>query len=1291
MRHSEMRRFLLARRLLSMIATAVWAMSWCISTSHGQLQVDVGPKGDILHVRRLADGRHVVTQQARPDFRPYLHPLHAPDGPGVLTEANPQHHPHQTGIYWGFTRVNGRDYFHHPQGDYWRRVSLDVLRAQGDSVAWQTIYDLLDSHGEPVMRETQQWTLREQEGEYLLDLHWQGTATQDITIGRYDYGGLFVRMPWRPGSPAEVVNSARQRNGRAEGQRALWLDVGMQLDGRKDLAHIAIFDHPKNRAFPQYWRVDGQFGVGPVPCRQQDWPMKAGESGSLRYRLVVYTGGKVDDVKLTEKWSQFSGQSGTWAQWGIAQQEGRTAKFLTPEAAVQAMTVPDGFAVNVFAAEPTITQPMAFCWDDRGRMWIAENRDYESRGSGFANSGDSRILILEDTDHDGQVDSRKVFLEGIPFPAGIAVGFDGLWLGAPPNLLFVPDRNGDDRADMEDIEVRLTGWGIRDRHETLNSFHWGPDGWLYGCQGFATPSTVGKPQGKGRIYKRGEPFPDKIPLEGPGVEINGGVWRYHPVKDRFEVVAHGFSNPWGIDYDANGQLFITACVIPHLWHVIPGGIYHRQGGRHFNPYVYDDIKTIADHRHRSAHGGARVYLSDAFPPNYHGRIFMANIHEHAVLTDILEPRGSGFIGRHGDDFLLANNAQWIGFSMEIGPEGAVYVLDWHDADICGKDVLQKGTGRVFRINAQQSRAENWEGRYADIAQMSDRRLIALQDSTSAWHARRARLILQQRAAAGHLAQETFGQLKEAFRQANNSPVRLRTLWALHLVGGWSADELTRLLQDDDPHVRAWSVQLLCEDHAPPPAAQRQFAAMAEQDSSAVVRLYLAAALQRVPRATTWAIARGLAKRGEDAADHNIPKMIWFGIEPRVVDDASRAVQLARECQLPLLSRHIARRLVDGDQLEPLVTAMTSDSNGLPAMLQGLQDGLEGRREVQAPPSWKKAYARLVRDPQLAATATLIAQQFGDQSAAVQQLNLLRDRAAPLAARRQALQGLADRRHDGLQALLPTLLTDQDLRRDVIRAMAVFDHPPFAGLLIDEFPDLSDQEKLDALQTLAARPSYGRALTEAIRTGTIRRDEVPAYIARLLRRVVGNGFVDVWGPIDGISANTEAAFAKYRTLLAEQAMARADVAHGRQVFAKTCMPCHKMYGEGGEIGPELTGANRTNLNYLLDNILTPSAVIQDAYKMVIVTTHDGRTFAGTVAGEDDRRVTLRVAGRDMPLVIPKSEIESREVAPVSMMPDGLLATLPEQDVVDLFAFLQRLQPSDDHGHIDPNGDVAPRKP
>ncbi|MEM7232057.1 MAG: PVC-type heme-binding CxxCH protein, partial [Planctomycetota bacterium] len=476
------------------------------------LRVEQDQNAGTISVFREGEPKPILVQNARKDFRPYLHPIVAPDGKGVLTEYSPGHHRHQTGLYWGFTRVNGRDYFHHPEGTYWRRADFKVLQSKGGGqakVSWRTVYDLLDAKGEAVLTETQTWSMEEQGNEYVLDLEWVGEAKVDVTIGKYDYGGLFLRMPWKPGMKGEAVNGSRDRNARAEGRRAPWLDVGLQVQGRDDLAHIAILDHHQNDGFPQPWRVDGQLGVGPVRARLGEWKIGKGKRSVIRHRLFCYTG-ELNDKELTNKWKAWTGQRGTAMLWGLAQREGREAKFLSPPEAVKAMTVQDGFTVDAYASEPMITQSMAFCWDDRGRLWIAENRDYESRGSGFSNSGDSRILILEDTDRDGKIDSRKVFAEGIPFPAAVAVGFDGLWLGAPPNLLFIPDKNNDDVGDMDDIEVRLTGWGIRDRHETLNSFHWGPDGWLYGCQGFATPSKVGKPKGKGRLFKHKEAFPKKL-------------------------------------------------------------------------------------------------------------------------------------------------------------------------------------------------------------------------------------------------------------------------------------------------------------------------------------------------------------------------------------------------------------------------------------------------------------------------------------------------------------------------------------------------------------------------------------------------------------------------------------------------------------------------------------------------------------------------------------------------------------------------------------------------------------
>ncbi len=1264
------------RLLLLAAATVSVNRSHILAANDATLVASMDATTDRILVHRRGTAEPIVTQTAEANFRPYLHPLVAPDGNGLLTEFSPEHHKHQTGLFWGFTRVNGRDYFHHPADDYWKRVSVSILKAEaaatGDGVQWQTVYDLLDEAGNAVLRESQIWTMRDYVDRYTLDLEWTGEGIADVTIGKYEYGGLFLRMPWKPGIHGQVVNNARQIDQRAEGQRAVWTDVGIQVAGRDDLAHIAIFDHPQNKGFPQPWRVDDQLGIGPVRARMGDWTIPKGQKEIIKHQLLVTTGA-LDDVKTSEQWSAFSGQGMAYAQWGLAQQAGRKAEFLTPEKAVQSMTLQDGFTANVYAAEPMVTQPMAFCWDAKGRLWIAENRDYETRQTGFSSDGNSRIVILEDTNRDGFADSRKVFLEGIPFPAGIAVGMGGLWLGAPPNLLFVPDRNEDDKADIDDIEVRLTGWGISDRHETLNSFIWGPDGWLYGLQGYATPSRVGKPSGKGKVYKHNDPFPKNTKFAGQPIDINGGVWRYHPTKDRFEVVAHGFSNPWGIDYDSKGQLFITACVIPHLWHVIPGGIYHRQGGTHFNPHVYSDIRTIADHAHQSAHGGARIYQSDAFPDQYNGRIFMANIHEHAILTDILAPKGSGFVGHHGDDFMLANNAQWIGFSMEVGPEGAVYVLDWHDADICGKEVLNKETGRVFRIAANNSKATNFAHRYDDLNTLDDLALVDLQSVDSVWHVNQSRVILQHRAQSRALDPVAVKALQALFADKANSDLRLRALWTLHVIGKISSDELTTSLRDPDQHVRAWAIQLLCEDQQASPIAIEQFTTMAQSDLSPIVRLYIASAIQRLSDEDKWPIIEALAQHAEDADDHNLPKLTWFGLEPIVLKDVDRALALAQSSRIALLTRHIARRLGDAEQFDALLNQVASTTSDRQLdMLLGLRDATEGRYDMKSPAAWAEVYPKLRSvGGETARIALQLSQQFGDSVAAAAMLQTIRDKSASDDDRRQALQGLAGRKRIELKSQLVALLSDEVLRRDAIRAIAAFDDVSLAKELLKRYPTLSLEDQQEVINTLATRAGYGNELTAAIRSGAVPKRDIPAYVARLLRRVVGNSFVDVWGPIDELGSDKEALFAKYRELLKEPAVTKADASHGRTLFNRTCAACHKLHGYGGNIGPDITGANRSNLEYLLSNIVTPSAIIQDAYKMHIVLTDDGRIYSGIPAEENDRQLKLRVADRPEPVTIPISQIESREIAAVSMMPDGILATLKDIEVVDLVAYLQSL--------------------
>jgi putative membrane-bound dehydrogenase-like protein len=1264
------------------------------ATNTSILKTVLDQENGTISVFRGNEKEPILVQNAKPDFRPFLHPIAAPDGKGLLTEYSPGHHKHQTGLYWGFTRVNGepiaqdsvkswfyrkdktdeqkaqlgRDFFHNPGEGFWKRQRFSVIDSIGESVKWQTVYHMLDAEGNPIMEETQTWSLEQNNGDFNIDLEWQGKAIEEITIGEYEYGGLFLRMPWKEGIKGQVVNFARQINERGEGQRALWVDAGMQVEGREDLAHVAIFDHPENAGFPQTWRVDNQLGIGPVRARMGDWKILKGETETIKHRLHIYTG-ELNDLELTEKWKEYIGDDNLYATaglWDIARKEGRDAKFLTAQEAVEAMTIKDDYQVNAWAAEPLITQPMAFCWDDKGRLWVAENRDYETRKTGFSAFGDSRIVILEDTDGDGQADNRKVFAEGIPFPSALAVGFGGVYVGAPPNLLFIPDKNEDDKADTKDIEVLLTGWGIRDRHETINSLHWGPDGWLYGLEGFATPSKIRKPVGKGKLYKHRDAFPDVL-LEKEGVDINGGVWRFHPTKKEFEAVAHGFSNPWGIDYDAKGQLFISACVIPHMFHVIPGGIYHRQGGQHFSPYVYDDIKTIVDHRHRSAHGGARIYLSDAFPEEQRGRLFMANIHEHAVLSDILKPKGSGFVASHGEDFMMANNAQWIGFSMEIGPEGGLYVLDWHDADICGEDVVHKETGRIYRITPKKSLAENWAGRYDDLNSKSDIVLAQLQTSKSVWHARRARLILQYRASKGKINAAAVAHLKGLFAKGNVDN-RLRAMWALHVTQSLSETELSKALNDNEEYIRAWAVQLLSENKNASDKVLSQFEKMAEVEKSAVVRMYLASSLQRMPLNKRWPIGANLMAHSEDQNDHNIPKMLWFGMEPAIATDIKKGLALTSNSNIPLLVEYISRRAVDADAVSEIIELAQHSSKNQLSLLKGLQAELENRTDIQAPKNWSAAYQKLKANKGTADIALEIAQQFGDLEASNKMMALLHDKNASVEQRKSALNGLANRQWKGLRAELPNLVEDKNLSLDAIRAIAQFDDNDLGGMLFNKYKNFNQKEKSEAVLTLASRRVYANILVNAIKNKQIPKSDIPAFVARQLRRVMGNGFVEIWGPIDNISENLDEDYAKYNALLNPKSLANADVKSGKEGFGKTCGACHQMYGEGGTIGPDITGSNRTNLTYLLTNILEPNAVIQDEYKMMVLTMRDGRTYLGNVVSETDRQFVLKVVGQDR-VTINKSEIQSQEETPNSMMPSGLLNNMTDKEVIDLVAYLQ----------------------
>lgn len=577
---------------------------------------------------------------------------------------------------------------------------------------------------------------------------------------------------------------------------------------------------------------------------------------------------------------------------------------LSPEEAFAAMTLPEGFRVTVCAAEPEVQQPIAMALDHRGRLWIAEAYAYPLRRKD--DEARDRILIFEDTDGDGKFDSRKVFYEGLNLVSGMEVGFGGVFVGAAPYLLFIPDRDGDDQPDGEPEDL-LDGWGYQDTHETLNAFIWGPDGWLYGCHGVFTQANVGKP---------GAP-------EDERERLNCAIWRYHPVREEFEVFAHGGSNQWGVDFDDFGQAFMTTCRSRNgggpVSHVAQGGYYWRQAGGHIYPHAYGVLKASADEGHGPggaggdrekygghAHCGAMIYLGDNWPEQYRGRLVYGNIHGHRLNQSVIARRGSGFRVDHIDNLMYANDSRHMGVNLRYGPDGGVYLIDWYDMQSChttNPKLVHRNNGRTYKIAYGDVAHEQ-----IDIAQLSDAELVKLQLHPNDWHVRHARRELQQRAAAGKLANSTHAALADVLQQSSDVTRRLRALWALHVTGGLTEELTMRLLDDEGELVRAWAIQLELEDKQPSATVVKRLEAMARDDDSHLVRLYLAGALQRLPLDDRWNIATALVSHAEDADDRNLPLMYWYGIEPLVARDKTKAARLAAASRIPLVRQYIARRI-----------------------------------------------------------------------------------------------------------------------------------------------------------------------------------------------------------------------------------------------------------------------------------------------------------------------------------------------------------------------------------------------
>jgi putative heme-binding domain-containing protein len=767
------------------------------------------------------------------------------------------------------------------------------------------------------------------------------------------------------------------------------------------------------------------------------------------------------------------------------------------------------------------------------------------------------------------------------------------------------------------------------------------------------------------------------------------------VRHVFEVFSEGTSNPWGVDFNDLGHAFQTACVIPHLYHVIQGARYERQAGQHFNPWTFDDIKTIARHRHWTggqwnnadreksdaiggghAHCGACVYLGGAWPARYRNKLFMNNIHGARLNEDRLTPAGSGYVGDGEPDFLFANDT-WSQFiSLQTGPDGQMVLIDWYDRNQChhhDTETHDRGNGRIFKVMYDRGDTAAVK---VDLAKETDETLVELLSHDNDWFVRHARRLLQERAMAGRLADDIVGLLDTKLAAAPTAAKRLRVIWAMHVTGALDARRSEALLDDPDPAVRAWAIQLANETGSIPLETRiGRYRQLAADDPSPIVRLALCSALQRIPTEARWDICTGLVGHAEDAEDHNLPLMNWYAIEPLVTLDPQRAMSLAAASRIPAVSRYIIRRAASEEACyEALVARLAAaDSATRKWMLEEIVTALAARGRMTAPKAWEQGYEAVSVDADegVRRLAGVVAVRFGDPRVLPQLRAFLADRDADVAKRQEALEALVSSRDEGMPPVLHGLVDDPIMQRNAIVALAAIPHDATPKVLLDAYEGLSDESRQAAIATLVSRPAWTLALLDAIDAEQLPRGDLSAFtVGRLAQSADAQVIAklnQVWGTIRTTPEDRKGEFDKWRTAFKPAAMKSADLSHGREVFVKTCGSCHLLHGQGGRIGPDITGSNRADLEYLLANLLDPSAIVGRDYQTTTVITEDGRSIAGIVVKESPTSVTLQTPTEQV--TVPLDDIESRVLSPQSLMPENQLGQLKPEEARDLVAYLR----------------------
>ena len=974
---------------------------------------------------------------------------------------------------------------------------------------------------------------------------------------------------------------------------------------------------------------------------------------------------------------------------------GDTSPRPTPAESLAACRVADGLTLDIVAAEPMVRQPLNMHFDERGRMWVVQYLQYpfpaglkvvkydEYLRAVFDKvpppppnhfKGADRITILESSKGDGVYDKSHDFVSDLNIARSVVTGRGGVWILNPPYLLFYPDKDRDDVADAAP-RVVLSGFGIEDTHSGANSLAWGPDGWLYGAHGSTCTADI-----------RGVKF------------LGQAIWRYNPQTDVFEVFAEGGGNTYSLDFDREGRVFSGTNASPRGLHYPQGGAFSKTWGKHgplMNPYSFGFFEHMAHKGDTRRFSQAMAIYEGGAIPSLEGRFIAAMALTNRVLGTALYRDTSTFRTEDGPPLFESSNKWFRPVDTKAGPDGSLFFADWADSRLTHvdpRDTWDKESGRIWRIRA--SGAEGKQESF-DFAKMTGDELIAKLSHANKWHRQMALRAMWDRRDA-----TLVPRLREIVEKERGQ-LALEAFWALNACGGFDEKYALTTLRHSHPMVRYWTVRLLGDmwpAHVPGQEkaakyertkwgieACKALSDLARSESDVEVRTQLASTARRLLASDALPIIRELLLRSEDAGDKHQPLLIWWALESKcgaardavlaMLDDRSlwRAPIFQRMIASRLGQRFAAERTDRGLEICAVLLALAPDAESRLRLAEGMDAGLQGGESGKIPVGLRDEFAMLWKDGGPQTALVRLGVRLGDAAAMDVAMERVRDAKTQKAERTGLIELLAERREEKVAPVFLAMLRAEKaeaMQLALTNALQRFGSDDIARTFLELAPTMAVKARATAFAAMCSRASWARLLLAAADEGGVKKEQLTS--ANLLAiQGLHDAACDAliakhWSTLKQSSAAKEARVAQVRKLLTT---GKGDAEAGHAIFKTSCAVCHTLSKEGGKIGPDLSGYERDNLDFMLPAIVDPSLAIREEFTAFTAVTKDGQTLMGFLDAQTPQSITVRDLNGQK-LVLSRTDVKSLTASPASLMPEGLLDALNDQQVRDLFAYLMR---------------------